>query len=125
MNEDELIWNRACGRMGPEAGVGDRALSALLRAHGLSMNGGVLHAVECLSASEIEQAASRYRFFGFNAAASLLLGARRILESGQDLADHEALLDRDYHRLIPDDASLYARFEEHRRSHPRDFAPPS
>lgn len=125
MSEDSLIWNRACGTVGPEAGVGDRALSALLRAHGLTMNGGVLHAVECLSPSEIEEAASGYRFFALDAAARLLVGARRIFEAGHDLAEHEGLLDRDYQRLIPDDGWLYARFEQHRLSHPQDFAPVS
>jgi hypothetical protein len=87
------------------------------------MNGGVLHAVECLSRPEIEEAASGYRFFGLDAAARLLIGARRIFESGHDFPDHEALLDRDYQTLISDDSSLYARFEQHRRSHPHDFAP--
>jgi len=123
MTEATLIWNRACGGLGPEAAAGDRALSALLRAHGLAMNGGVLHAVECLSPTEMEEAASGYRFFNLDAAAKLLIQARRIFELGHDLAEHEALLDGDYHRLIPDDSSLYARFEQHRRSHPQDFAP--
>ena len=123
MSEDDLIWNRACGVVGPGAGVGDRALCALLRAHGYTMNGGVLHAVECLSPSEIEEAASGYQFFGLAGAAKLLVGARRIFEAGKDLADHEGLLDRDYHELIPDDSSLFTRFERHRQLHPQDFAP--
>ena len=87
------------------------------------MNGGVLHAVECLSSKEIEDAASGYRFFRLDAAAKLLVQARRIFESGHDLAEHEVLLDRDYHLLIPNDSSLYARFEEHRSNQPQDFAP--
>jgi hypothetical protein len=87
------------------------------------MNGGVLHTVECLSPFEIEEAASGYRFFGLVAVAKLLVEARRIFEAGHDLAEQEGLLDRDYHRLVPDDSSLYARFERRRQSHPQDFAP--
>ena len=47
MNKATQIWNRALadyGLAGPA--LGDRALAAMLLAHGLVMNGGVLHAVE-------------------------------------------------------------------------------
>jgi hypothetical protein len=123
MTKASLIWNRACAGARPEAAAGDRALSALLRVHGLVMNGGVLHAVECLTPTEIEEAASAYQFFRFDAAARLLVQARLTAESAHSLSENEGLLDSDYHRLIPDDSKLYARFDEHRCSHPQDFAP--
>ena len=49
------VWNRACelvGRPGPQSG--DTELSAMLLAHNITMNGGVLHCVEALSAEELE-----------------------------------------------------------------------
>ena len=51
MTPVDIIWNRAWKGVGPNACSGDRALAALLKAHGLAMNGGVLHAVECLKSS--------------------------------------------------------------------------
>ena len=62
----DLIWNRASEGGGANPQAGDLALAALLRAHGLTMNGGVLHAVERLQPSELQDAASGYRFFGLD-----------------------------------------------------------
>ena len=46
----DQIWNRAALESGgPAAREGDRALAALLLAHGMVMNGGVGHALEVLS----------------------------------------------------------------------------
>jgi hypothetical protein len=86
------------------------------------MNGGVLHAVECLSASELADAESGYRFFGFGAAADLLARARKIWEADQDLESYEPRLDKDYAALIPDDASLVERFEHLHKTRPSEFA---
>jgi hypothetical protein len=102
----KLIWNRACGGGGPNPCKADCALAALLKAHGLIMNGGVLHAVGCLSASELADAESGYRFFRFDAAAYLLSRARIIREASQDLESYEQQLDRDYAALIPDDLHI-------------------
>ena len=74
---------------------GDRALTDLLRAHGLVMNDGVLHAVECLTAFELSDAESGFRFYGLEAAAFLLSRARTILETDDDLGVHEKQLDLD------------------------------
>ena len=54
--QSDLIWNRACSGMITEFRPGDRALAGLLGAHGLIMNGGVLHAVECLAENELSEA---------------------------------------------------------------------
>ena len=119
----DIIWNRACGENPLRALPGDRALADLLRAHGLVMNGGVLHAVECLTATELSDAESGYRFYGFNAAASLLSRARRIFETADDLGDHEQKLDGQYADMIPSDSTLVDCFEKHLKSSPADYAP--
>jgi hypothetical protein len=49
--------------------AGDRALAALPLFHGLAMNGGIPHAVECLQPDEQEAARRGYQFFGFDDAA--------------------------------------------------------
>src|ERR1700686_4025963 len=96
----DMIWNRACGEDPLRAFPGDRALADLLRAHGLAMNGGVLHAVECLTASELSNAEAGYRFYGLDPAAALLIRARTILDKDDDLEFHEHQLDRQYADII-------------------------
>jgi len=123
MTEADLIWDRACEGGGSDPRAGDRALAALLAAHRLAMNGGVLHAVECLTPAEMSEAQSGYRFFGLDAVADLLSHARRVFEADEDLGSQESQLDRQYAALIPDDGALVARFEKHWREHPSDFAP--
>jgi len=60
----ERIWNRACegAEANGELRAGDRALAAVLLAHGIVMNGGVLHALQSMSPSERREAAAGYRF---------------------------------------------------------------
>ncbi|HEY2412856.1 MAG TPA: hypothetical protein VGI40_11470 [Pirellulaceae bacterium] len=123
LTETDLIWNRACGDDPLRSTPGDRALADLLRAHGLTMNGGVLHAVECLTTSDLSNAQSGYRFFGLNAAASLLVYARAILDAGADLDFHERQLDQQYVSLVPCDSFIVERFEERLRSNPSAFSP--
>ena len=68
-----LVWNRAALEDGgPTPAEGDLALAALLRAHGVVMNGGVDHALEVLSAAELRAALAGYRYFGFEQIALLL-----------------------------------------------------
>jgi hypothetical protein len=73
LTEADLIWNRACTLLMLRSG--DRALAALLSFHGLAMNGGVLHALDCLNPKELEAAVSGYRFFGLNDVGDLLIEA--------------------------------------------------
>ena len=122
MTTADLIWNRACEGGGPNPCNGDRALAALLKAHGLAMNGGVLHAVECLNAAELAEAESGYRFFRYGRVADLLSRARKIREADLDLEPHEPQLDNNYAALIPDDSSLVERFEHLYRTRPSEFA---
>ena len=122
MTDAIKIWNRACGE-GLRTLPGDRALTDLLYAHGMAMNGGVLHAVELMTADELSDAQAGYRYFGLDDIALLLSRARQIFEAGDDLGSHERPLDRQYAQLIPSDDSLVERFETRLKSSPADFAP--
>ena len=123
LTEADMIWNRACGEDPLRSLPGDRALADLLRAHGLAMNGGVLHAVECLTADELNDAEAGYRFYGFAEVASLMARARKLFETGDDLERHEQQLDQKYSALIPSDSSLVECFEKRLQTSPSDFAP--
>jgi hypothetical protein len=122
LTEADMIWNRACGEDPLRSLSGDRALADLLRAHGLAMNGGVLHAVECLTASELSDAGAGYRYYGLDGVASLLSHARKIFETDHDLESHEQELDRQYAAMIPSDSSLVERFEQRLKSNPSEYA---
>jgi hypothetical protein len=61
LSHADLVWNRACyGRL--RELPGDRSLADMIAAHGLVMNGGVFHAVDCIAAEELER---RRRVTGF------------------------------------------------------------
>jgi hypothetical protein len=124
MTPADLIWNRAAMKEGGSgAAPGDIALSSLLSAHALAMNGGVLHAVELLTGPELSAAMDGYRFFGFAKTADLLTRARELFVLGLDLEKCEIELDREYSNQIPNDSVLAEGFERHFRLHPVDFAP--
>src|SRR5262245_43211567 len=123
LSEADMIWNRACSEAPLRALPGDRALADLLYAHGLAMNGGVLHAVECMTAEELSHAEAGYRYYGLDAVASLLARARGIFEAADDPGSHEQQLDREYAHLIPSDNSLVVRFQARLKTSPSDFAP--
>jgi hypothetical protein len=123
LTESNMIWNRACGENPLRGLPGDRALADLLHAHGLAMNGGLFHAVECLTAEELSDSEAGYRFFGLDDVATLLSRARVIFEVGDDLESHEQKLDGEYAHIIPSDSSLVDRLEERLKSSPSDFAP--
>ena len=65
MTEAQQVWNRACLDAATSNLLGDVALAALIRFHGIVMNGGVLHAMEVLSPAEIAAAEAGFRFFDF------------------------------------------------------------
>jgi hypothetical protein len=124
MNRADTIWNRAAmERGGNKPAAGDAALAALLYAHGLVMNGGVLYGVELMKAPQLAAADAGYRFFGLDAAADLLQRAKKLLRRGGDLDEQEALLDAEYMACIPNDSALVRRFEKHLATNPADFSP--
>jgi hypothetical protein len=123
VTDAEMIWNRACGEEPLRDLPGDRALADLLSAHGLVMNGGVLHAVECMTAEELSDAKAGYGFFGLDGVASVLSRARQIFDSGGNVGNHEQQLDGEYANLIPSDSLLVDCFESQLKFSPSDFAP--
>jgi len=120
-----VIWNRAAG--GATAGSlkdGDRSLAALLQAHGLIMNGGVLNAVEVMQQEEFRSAVAGYDYFELHGVSHLLRQARALVQRGEEeeIESHEAMFDADYRAIIPDDSALFRLFEERLRARPSDFA---
>lgn len=116
----DQVWNRACqlvGRPGPKSG--DTELSAMLLAHGLVMNGGVLHCVETLSTEELDSALHGFRYFELNAGAGVLENGRSVPPEAAEEA--EAKLDAAYAEAVPTDSLLVARFEAHLRTHPEAY----
>jgi hypothetical protein len=69
----DRIWNRACGvPIDPSLAPGDRHLASALLFHGYAMNGGVHHALEGLTESELEAAARGLAWLGFTEVAQAL-----------------------------------------------------
>lgn len=119
----DLIWNRACGESPLQELPGDRALSALLAAHSLAMNGGVLHAIECLTEDELDAANTGYCYYGFETVAELLRVAAVDLSNEEALDHIERLLDEKYASLIPSDEVISSRFESDLEANPSNYAP--
>lgn len=120
----DRVWNRAALEDGGAAPLeGDRALAAMLVAHGLIMNGGVLHAVDCLEADEFEKACDGYEFFGLGGVAKQLREAVRLAVETAPMDALEAQFDRAYRKAVPDDAALAAVFGTHFERHPHAYAP--
>ena len=67
VEQADAIWNRAALEQGgPNPKPGDVALAALILAHGLVMNGGVHHAVACLTEDEIDAAVAGFSYLGIS-----------------------------------------------------------
>ena len=124
LTQADLIWNRATLEDGGKSlAPGDVALSSLLHAHGLTMNGGVLHAVELLTSDELAAAKNGYRYFGLSDVADLLTYAETLFDAVENMGEQERQLDAKYATFIPDDSSLVKRFEEQFVANPSAFAP--
>jgi hypothetical protein len=114
----ELVWNRAAlERGGLHPAAGDGALAALLLAHSLAMNGGVTHAVECLSGEELADAAAGFRYFGFNEVALLLEEIQRGALGDAETADIR------YGEMVSEDRVLWERFLDMYSTSPGTFSP--
>ena len=112
------IWNRAATEAGgPNPAVGDRALAAVLLAHGAVMNGGVEHAIQSLSSEELLSAISGFNYFGLPAAAQAISSPSTSTDEALDAAD------RDYWRAVPSDDTLLHAFRLHLLSNPEAYAP--
>lgn len=121
----DRIWNRAALHQNEGAlEIGDRALMALLRAHGLIMNGGVLNSVEVMTREEFDRALWGYRFFRLSEITELLTRAIALVRGeGAEIGPHEQWFDAEYERIIPQDSFLFAIFEKHLQDKPADFTP--
>ena len=118
MSLQDLIWNRAClERGGATPHEGDRALAALLLAHGLVMNGGVLHALGCLSRQERIDAIAGYRYFGLVAAADVLTKSYKQTGKAEEASNSA------YWHAVPDDDALADAFHTKLAASPGAFAP--
>ncbi|MCC6697355.1 MAG: hypothetical protein IT365_17125 [Candidatus Hydrogenedentes bacterium] len=120
----DRVWNRGALEAGGDSpGPGDRALASLLLVHGLVMNGGVHHAIECVEPVELAAAADGYAFFGFHDVAEFFRGTSvdHVLSTWDD--NTEVVANRRYAEMVPDDSHLVARFEVVFRERPQLFAP--
>lgn len=114
----DRVWNRATQRS-RQGRPGDAALSAVLLAHGLVMNGGVLHCIELLSEEELREAIVGYRYFGVEVNPVFL---RATSARAEEFDDFETRLDEQYAQ-IADDGRLMAAFQAHYSDHPEAYAP--
>ena len=124
MTNAEKVWNRAALESGGDSpGPGDRALASLLTFHGLVMNGGVHHALECLEPADLLAAADGYSFFGLNDVAVFLRRAHEdpVLSTWTD--ETELAANRQYDEMVPDDSHLVRCFEFVFREHSKQFTP--
>jgi len=119
----DKIWNRACEGGGDSPNSGDHALSAVLLFHGPAMNGGVIHAVQCLSSVQLLSAQAAFRYFGLIAAAELISKAERFINEVAESETVESMLNQEYWQIIPDDEVLVKSFESHLRQHPSEYSP--
>jgi hypothetical protein len=124
LDAKDLVWNRAAiDGGGRNARAGDTALANALKVHGLVMNGGVHHAVQAVSETEVQAAAAGFDYFELRAIGEVL---RRVqhdpkLREWSDATEEAA--NRLYWAVLPDDGELIARFERRFRDKPTDFAP--
>ena len=108
----QRVWNRALEPGVESLRPGDRALAAMLGAHGLVMNGGVHHALECLTPQQLLAAADGYAFFGLDDVAAFFRGASDDPVLSQWTEDTEDAANLRYWEMVPDDdASLVTCFE--------------
>lgn len=124
------VWNRACAEAGrPKELVapGDRALADMVLAHSLAMNGGVLHAVECLDPAELIGAVAGYRYFGLVDAAQVIEDTAIAWNDGEHDADAAERLELDaearYALVVEDDQVLVDAFKARYAREPTAFAP--
>ncbi len=120
----EQVWNRAAlAEGGDTPGPGDRALASLLLLHGLAMNGGIHHAIDCLSPEELSAAIDGFSYFGLEGMAGWLGNAPSDPLLKEWTEDTETPAIYRYSELIPDDEYLATRFKEVYRDKPSEFAP--
>jgi hypothetical protein len=91
--------------------------------HGPAMNGGVLHAIECIGPERLAEACDGFTYFGFSSIASDLKDASRALATDEDLDALEEQFDQRYWGYVPEDGVLLKAFEADYAAHPENYAP--
>jgi hypothetical protein len=115
LTNKDLVWNRACSDDSQsDRRRGDLMLRAMIRLHSLVMNGGLDHALECLSTNEFAEGINGFEYFGLHEHADLL----RLIHS--KLAADERL-DATY-EACGDDSVLLNHFERFFENNPTAFA---
>jgi hypothetical protein len=120
------VWNRALGENKENFRKADYALAWLMLLHGQTMNGGVFSGIELLQEIEYyEESLAGYRFFGLQEICDLFNRAKEVLDRNDDeeIDSLEAVMDREYAKIIPDDEFLFSVFEKYYKDHPHEFAP--
>jgi hypothetical protein len=99
------------------------ALKSLLMAHGMVMNGGVVHCHESLEPHAIDDAIAGFRWFGLGEVADLLTSTAEGHPAGG--LDEAASLaaDDSYNSLIPTDGVVEAAFRQRLQVAPEAFSP--
>lgn len=121
LTDTDKIWNRACQGGGDSPRPGDIALAGLLLFHSPAMNGGFIHAVDCLSPEELVAAKAGYKYFGFGGVADLIGYAKEANAQDEDVEPLEAAFDQRYWALVPDDDVLFQSFKRHQEQFPLEY----
>jgi len=117
---NQRVWNRAAVESGGQTPrEGDSALAAVLEAHGYVMNGGVLHAVECLGPERLRVCCDAYNYFGLHEIASVFDAAAKAGETDET----EDAFNNAYWAQAQDDEAIVERFEKDISAHPERYAP--
>jgi len=117
LSKQDQVWNRAALEAGGSSPAeGDLALANLLIAHGLVMNGGVQHAIECMSTEELGDSIAGFKYFGFLAAANALS------QLPSNMEDSEESLNSAYWQAVPDDSALVHAFHLKLLANPDAFS---
>lgn len=117
-----IVWNRAASGGGEQPRPGDKHLAALLRYHGVAMNGGVLHATECCLGSTLRNAKLGYQYFGLQGVVALVTRSEALLKLSELPDDVERELNAEYARIAADH-KVSKQFEEVFALRPDEFAP--
>lgn len=126
MTNADKIWNRAMlHNGGPDAREGDRALASLSYFHNFAMNGGALHAYECLTEAERKAAASGYQYFGLEDAAKVLEWLDEQLADAHGTEDERLEAEANVRYPAAMDDAIWAAFQTRFKADPDAFAPPT
>ena len=92
--------------------------------HNLIMNGGIHHALDMLSAQEVDAAIAGFEYFDVQPALQAITTVLNT-SSLRDWTDaNEAEANALYYTHVPDDELLVTAFDKRYLASPEDFAPP-